>query len=36
MYTMYTMLYFVIVFVTTHRLAEEQPLAEVTGREEIK
>ena len=29
-------LYFVIVFLTAHGLAEEQPLAEVSDRDEIK
>ena len=36
MYTLYKMLYFVIVFLTAHGLAEEQPLVEVSDRDEIK
>ena len=35
-FLLYKMLYFVIVFLTTHGIAEEQPLAEVSDRDEIK
>ena len=36
MYAMYKMLYFLIVFLTAHRIAEEQPLAELSDSGEIK
>ena len=36
MYTMYKLLYFVIAILTLHGLTEEQPLANVSYRGEIK